>query len=334
MDPFDFPGDGPAPPEGLVQLCKKISSTKSKDALIKGLKQLVSILESAPQDVEALGRGGDELPRTVASLLHHSDKDVKLYVAVCVVNMLRIWAPDTPFDDEPDNLEAALGVVLWVVNRLQNHAVPTFQLAISVLQVFCETKSYYLLTDSGRGDMELDWFRALLDCVTEANAESLELYVTEILCGMLEDDEMVSEAKVEALLSCLVPPAADESPAAGAVARAVLRRREREVQPTLQRLLTRLLTSPLTASSGLWEQSYAVVAQALLPVVPHLSDELCSTDASKRLEAARLLGRLFGQRGGGAVAEEWGEVLTELLRRFKDEKQQQQQQQEQEQQQE
>jgi hypothetical protein len=109
MDPFDFPGDGPAPPEGLVQLCKKISSTKSKDALIKGLKQLVSILESAPQDVEALGRGGDELPRTVASLLHHSDKDVKLYVAVCVVNMLRIWAPDTPFDDEPDNLEVRRG---------------------------------------------------------------------------------------------------------------------------------------------------------------------------------------------------------------------------------
>jgi hypothetical protein len=29
-----------------------------------------------------------------------------------------------------------------------------------------QTKSYYLLTDSGRGDMELDWFRALLDCVT------------------------------------------------------------------------------------------------------------------------------------------------------------------------
>jgi hypothetical protein len=35
-------------------------------------------------------------------------------------------------------MQAALGVVLWVVNRLQNHAAPTFQLAISVLQVLCE----------------------------------------------------------------------------------------------------------------------------------------------------------------------------------------------------
>ena len=82
----------------------------------------------------------------------------------------------------------------------------------------------------------------------------------QILCGMLEEDA-VTEAKVEALLSCLVPPALDESPAASRLARAVLRQREREVQPVLQRLLTKLLTSPLTANSGLWEHSYAVVAQ-------------------------------------------------------------------------
>lgn len=31
--------------------------------------------------------------------------------------------------------------MLWVVNRLQNHAAPTFQLAVSVLQVFCEVGS-------------------------------------------------------------------------------------------------------------------------------------------------------------------------------------------------
>jgi hypothetical protein len=113
---------------------------------------------------------------------------------------------------------------------------------------------------------------------------------------MLEDDEMVSEAKVEALLSCLVPPAADESPAAGAVARAVLRRREREVQPTLQRLLMRLLTSPLTASSGLWEQSYAVVAQV-----------------GARVVASVHRGRRFKVEGV-KVHRQWGPRTRELLR--------------------
>ncbi|KAI8467337.1 MAG: armadillo-type protein [Monoraphidium minutum] len=325
MDPYDYPEHGGT--AGLGQLCKRLSSGKAaKDTLIKGLKQLASILESTSQEPGALGPAREDVPRAILALLHHSDKDVKLYLAACIVHMLRIWAPQTPYDDEPDSLEAVLGGVLWVVNRLQNHAAPTFQLAASVLQTFCETKSYYLLTDD-REEAELEWFRALLDCVTEANAEAVELYAGEILCGMLEDDSLVTDAKVEALLSCLVPPAADDSPAAAQLARAVLRRRERQVQPTLQRLLTRLLTSPITASSGLWEQSYAVVAQlhdvtpqALLPVVPHLSDELCSPDAARRLEAARLLGRLFGRAGGAAVAAEWGDVLLELLRRFKDEK--------------
>ena len=66
-------------------------------------------------------------------------------------------------------------------------------------------------------------------------------------------------------------------------------------------------------------QLHDVTPQALLPVVPLLSDELCSPDVGRRLEAVRLLGRMFGQRGGAAVAAEWADVLMELLRRFKDE---------------
>lgn len=106
MDPYEYAA--PAA-EGLVPLCKKIASTKTKDALVKSLKQLVSILEACTQDVEALGRGKDELPRTVLHLLQHADKDVKLYLAVCIVNMLRIWAPETPYDGDPENLEVRGG---------------------------------------------------------------------------------------------------------------------------------------------------------------------------------------------------------------------------------
>ncbi|GBF94053.1 hypothetical protein Rsub_07321 [Raphidocelis subcapitata] len=327
-DPYAYDGAGEAPSEaGLVALCKRIAASKGKDALIKAVKQLASALEALPQDADALGRAKGEVPRALAGLAGQSlDKDVRINLAFCTVHMLRVWAPERPYEDEPERLEAALQSVLWVVNRLQNHAAPTFQLAVSVLQVFCETKTYYLLSED-REEVELEWFRALLDCVTEANADQVEIYVQEILSGMLEDDSLVSEAKVEALLSCLVSPAADENPAAAALTRSVLRQREREVQPTLQRLLTRLLTSPLTANSALCEQSYAIVAQlhevtpqALLPVVPHLSDELGSADVGRRIEAVRLLGRLFGQRGGAAVAAEWGEVLLELLRRFRDDK--------------
>lgn len=82
---------------------------------------------------------------------------------------------------------------------------------------------------------------------------------------MLEGEEIVTEAKLEALLTCLVSPAADDNPAAARAARATLSRCERAVQPALQRLLVKLLTSPLTANSALSEQSYALIAQVGQP---------------------------------------------------------------------
>jgi hypothetical protein len=84
-----------------------------------------------------------------------------------------------------------------------------------------------------------------------------------------------------------------------------------------------LQTQPCDLASpppALPTQLQEVTPQALLPVVPLLSDELCAPDVSRRLESVRLLGRMFGQRGGAAVAAEWEDVLLELLRRFRDEK--------------
>lgn len=309
-DPYAYEGDagGAGGLAGLGPLCARLAEGRgSKSALARDLKQLWSLLEGAPQDVDALGRAKAELPPTISDLLAATDKDVRLYLALCIVQMLRIWAPEVPWEDaervevrrappaprlrmrardsrgrdprlrlaaarptriapHPDTRatwqrlrgagshsartatphpplatarrpgpQAALQAVLWVVARLQNHAAPSFQMALSVLQVFCEvrpgpgwrggagrgaggcgcagrarrrgtsaagpapphkeaaaparrtrmrapcnaarplhgtiahaapqTKTYYLLCDS-RDEVEMEWFRALLDCIT------------------------------------------------------------------------------------------------------------------------------------------------------------------------
>jgi hypothetical protein len=106
-EPYAYDGAGEAPSEaGLVALCKRIGASKGKDALIKALKQLSSALEALPQDADALGRAKGEVPRALAGLAGQGlDKDVRIYLAVCTVHMLRIWAPATPYEDEPERLE-------------------------------------------------------------------------------------------------------------------------------------------------------------------------------------------------------------------------------------
>ena len=58
----------------------------------------------------------------------------------------------------------------------------------------------------------------------------------------------------------------------------------------------------------------------LLPIVPHLTTELTDDDAAKRLDALRLLCRLFSHREGGgrSLAADFGDVLGELLGRARD----------------
>lgn len=100
---------GPSDAAELPGLCKKISAPKpAKDALIKALKQLSSLLDRAPQDPEELGAARDDVPRAVTSLLAGSnsdDRDVRIYLALCVVHLLRIWAPNTPFEDDTETME-------------------------------------------------------------------------------------------------------------------------------------------------------------------------------------------------------------------------------------
>jgi hypothetical protein len=88
--------------EELAAACKRLKTGKlPKDALVKHLKDACHVLERMPQDVQALGAAEQQLPAVLGQkhVLQHTDKDVKMYTAACVAQMLRIWAPDLPFDD-------------------------------------------------------------------------------------------------------------------------------------------------------------------------------------------------------------------------------------------
>jgi hypothetical protein len=45
--------------------------------------------------------------------------------------------------------QAVLQALLWVVHRLPNHDAPTFQVAVSVLQMFCEVRGACVLCVCG-----------------------------------------------------------------------------------------------------------------------------------------------------------------------------------------
>ena len=66
-------------------------------------------------------------------------------------------------------------------------------------------------------------------------------------------------------------------------------------------------------------QLNAVVPSVLLPVLPHLADELAPGNPPEaRLAAVELLGRLFSQPGGGDLAREYPALFEALVKRLQD----------------
>lgn len=64
-------------------------------------------------------------------------------------------------------------------------------------------------------------------------------------------------------------------------------------------------------------QVYRICPQALLPVVPHLENELQADEDAKRLAAVELVGRLFALPGSDMDAQ-YASLFSEFVRRFRD----------------
>lgn len=99
-DAYDFAEhDG----EDLARAVSKLrSNLKSRDVVLKHLKLAAGVLEKAPQDVAALGSAAAGLAALLIDkhILGSKHKDVRMYAAVCLAHMLRVYAPDTPYEDK------------------------------------------------------------------------------------------------------------------------------------------------------------------------------------------------------------------------------------------
>jgi sister-chromatid-cohesion protein PDS5 len=82
------------------QGCKDVSEEMHADELIRRLKVLASAFQSMGQEENAY----DEYVPVCLHLaedgfLNHQSKDVRLLIACCIADILRIYAPEAPYKD-------------------------------------------------------------------------------------------------------------------------------------------------------------------------------------------------------------------------------------------
>ncbi|KAJ4304056.1 Sister chromatid cohesion protein pds5 [Collariella sp. IMI 366227] len=186
------------------------------DTLLKRLDRLTK--ELAEMDQETIDPSSlTKVAKEVASnqLLNHKDKGVRAYTACCVVDILRLCAPDAPFT--PSQLKDVFNLtVTSIIPSLFDPSNPYNNQHKYVLRSLAEIKSIVLLLDvDGSENLLLHLFSTIFDGVSgskstsgEQVAKDVEYSMQELLGVLIEDATSLPAKVVDVMMAQFLRAAA------------------------------------------------------------------------------------------------------------------------------
>lgn len=277
------------------------------------------------------------------SILGNVDREVRLLSCCCIVDILRIFAPDAPYSGE--ELCLAFDGIIHAIRGLSTYD-PNSGIGSKIFYILnnlstvksCSIIVY--LTDQGvegANDRLKEFFEALISSIRTEHSDAVAGHIGSILQSLIEESESLDQELLDVLLSPLLPSAKQENPAAFNLVQSVLRRTTLAVQGPISTFVNRCLagnmcvneqeggdgdTSIIRAGdpgneSDLSEHIYALIyelhkvsADILLRILPNICVQLQADESAVRLKAIRLLGRLF--------ASPHAEYGVQFARNFRD----------------
>ncbi|XP_065865445.1 sister chromatid cohesion protein PDS5 homolog E-like [Euphorbia lathyris] len=133
-------------------------------------------------------------------LLKHSDTDVKVSVAVCISEIMRITAPDAPYSDE--QMKEIFHLFIAVFWKLSHMSSRCYSKVVSVLVTVAKTRVVVVMVDLECHALIIEMFQLFLT-ITRSNNSNL---VTTAMVGimtiaLLESDDIPLEIVIHLLAS-------------------------------------------------------------------------------------------------------------------------------------
>ncbi|XP_024520095.1 sister chromatid cohesion protein PDS5 homolog A [Selaginella moellendorffii] len=307
----------------IVQLGKRLGELQlpsSKDALLKLLKQLSALLPNVDQSASeetrrALAPCKDALVR--AELLHHKDKEVKLFVATCASEILRIEAPDLPYND--DVLKDLFELIVNTFKGLSDMQSPLYQKRVHILETVSAIKSCLLLLDIDNcDDVILDMFKTLFQEARDDHPSNILSAMLNIMALLVKDSDNYPRPLVMEIVSNLVK-SKKTSAAASKVASEVIRENAQELEPNVIGLLNTVHEQ--SADPWLQQNYYEVLFEIhrcapkmFLAYAPTIVEGLVNGDETIRVKTVELLGRVFSSQGQAVDKQ----LVSEFIKRITD----------------
>ncbi|SPO02847.1 related to SPO76 protein [Cephalotrichum gorgonifer] len=149
------------------------------------------------------------------NLIQHKEPPIKAYVAACIVEILRVCAPDAPFTE--DQLKAIFTfIITYILPALKDPSHPYNGQHKHVLTSLAEVKSILLLNDlDGADNLLLHLFSTCFDCVSASTIldsdgnppTDVEAHMTNILVFLIDESPGLPAKVVEAVIAQFLRPA-------------------------------------------------------------------------------------------------------------------------------
>ncbi|CAL8109843.1 unnamed protein product [Orchesella dallaii] len=295
-----IPGTNVYPPG-----CKEVHEEMHVDELIRRLKVLASTFQSMGQEENAY----DEyvplcLHLADEGFLNHSSRDVRLLIACCIADILRIYAPEAPYKDQ----EQVKTIFKFLISQLEGLKDPkdaAFKRYFYLLENLAYVKSFNMCFElEDAQDIFCSLFELIFSIVNDEHSGKVKAFMLDILCPLVSECDTVSNELLNIILVNIVEPVKSSKKNAYNLAKELIIKCSETLESYIQNFFNQVLIcgkedQNLLISHKVYDLIYElnhICPSVLLSVIPQLEYKLKSPDEAERLGSVSLLARMFSEK--------------------------------------
>ncbi|KAJ2018891.1 Sister chromatid cohesion protein pds5 [Coemansia sp. S16] len=293
---------------------------------LKKLSKELNGLEQETVDTQSL----DSVTRQLLapSLLRHKESGVVAYVACCIADILRLYAPEAPYSD--DEIKAVFNVFIDQLQMLGDSNSQFFPLRDYLLTSLATVRTPALvamLPDSE--EIISRFFTALFGVVSPSQPHNIQMQILDILQQLLEEPKTVPQDVIDVILLQFTKRRQQDNPATHQLASDLANATADILQKYIYQYFNDVIVSAAQQRVGQRQQEadgqqqrarggaaagndslddlksahYLILELnksapgTLLNVVPQLEEELGVDDVDIRILATGVLGEMFAEKG-------------------------------------
>ncbi|KNC98061.1 uncharacterized protein SPPG_09381 [Spizellomyces punctatus DAOM BR117] len=321
-DPFGFAAGADTPSRrgprklNFTQRLVPIAGSKqvSTSELVNRLKKVHNDLSRMDQeDVDTQSLKTVQKDLISPSLMSHKDKAVKILTACCLADILRLFAPDAPYNQ--NQLREIFEFFAKQLQHIADKNGPYFSFYYYLLDSLSTVKSVVLVADLNAEDLIVDFFRNFFDLIKPDFTKNVYICMVDILQQLVDECHHLPQDVIDIILSSFRQKRQVERPAAFKMAADLCN----ACPDKLQRYVCQYFSDAIVAAGrGFedesdekeFEDAHKVILEinraspaVLLSVIPQLDEELKVDDVHVRTLATNVLGQMFSEPGSKLAAK-------------------------------